>query len=79
MNCTTLPATTLSHHLPYLDISQAQEPYFELSKDLNNIHAYGTRATLLTPTSRFTIRNQCFVDGYPPGLSAQTPGHSWTT
>ena len=42
MNCTTLLATTQSHHLPYLDISQTQQPYFELSKDLNTIHAYGT-------------------------------------
>ena len=42
MNCTTLLATTQSHHLPYLDISQTQQSYFELSKDLNTIHAYGT-------------------------------------
>jgi len=38
-----LLATTQAHHLPYLDISQTQQPYFELSKDLNIIHAYGTR------------------------------------
>jgi len=42
MKCTTLLATTQSHHLPYLDISQTQQHYFELSKDLNTIHAYGT-------------------------------------
>jgi hypothetical protein len=42
MNCTTLLATTQSHHLPYLDISQTQQHYFEFSKDLNTIHAYGT-------------------------------------
>ena len=37
-----LLATTQAHHLPYLDISQTQQPYIELSKDLNIIHAYGT-------------------------------------
>jgi len=42
MNCTTLLATTQSHHLPYLDISQTQQPYLELSKHINTIHAYGT-------------------------------------
>ena len=42
MNCTTLLATTQSHHLPYLDISQTQQYYFELSKDLNTIHLYRT-------------------------------------
>jgi len=39
MNCTTLLAATQSHHLPYLEISQTQQPYFELSKDLNTIHS----------------------------------------
>jgi hypothetical protein len=38
----------------------------------------GERPTSLTPTSRFTIRNQCFIGGYPPGKSAQASGHSWT-
>ena len=42
MSCTNLLATTQSHHIPYLDISQTQQAYFELSKDLNTIHAYGT-------------------------------------
>jgi len=42
MNCTSLLATTQSHHIPYLDISQTQQPYFESSKELNTIHAYGT-------------------------------------
>ena len=45
MNCTTLLATTQSHHLPYLDISQTQQHFFELSKDLNTIHAYGSTAS----------------------------------
>ena len=44
MNCTALLATTQSHHLLYQDISQTQQPYFELSKDLNTIHAYGTQS-----------------------------------
>ena len=42
MNCTTPLATTQSHDLPCLDISQTQQHYFEWSKDRNTIHAYGT-------------------------------------
>jgi len=49
MNCTILLSTTKSHHLPYLDISQAQQHYFELSKDLNTIHAYGTLPLRVVP------------------------------
>ena len=55
MNSTTLLATTQSHHVPYLDISQTQQPYFELSKDLNTIHAYGT-----LPLSLYYLVNTCW-------------------
>jgi len=62
MNCTTLLATTQSHHLPYLDVSQTQQPCFELSKDLNTIHAYGT-----IPDARAFLN---FADGSPTLPSA---------
>ena len=69
MNCTTLLATTQSHHLPYLDISQTQQPYFELSKDLNTIHAYGTELQLQqrsqSDSSWEFLRNVHLLPGVP--------------
>ena len=71
MNCTTLLATIKSHNLPYLDISQTQQPCFELSKDLNTIYAYGTTLWLKERMNIFSFP-QAFPKVYKNEVSKGT-------
>jgi len=56
MNCTILLATTQWHHLPYLDIIQTQQPYFELPMVHCPFHKLEKRTSMLkTPFSHADI------------------------